>query len=110
MKAKSKAESGKTGPRSGAGKRETQIPTTQPVLSPDEFWGKIAYEAYAKARLWKSAGGGPLPVWDKMRTAIKVGWMKSAREVIRRFQEALMNDGYETEGTQGTDGDGRGRG
>lgn len=42
---------------------------------------RIAYDAYCKARDWKSVRGEPLPHFDQQSEELKVAWAVAAKAV-----------------------------
>ncbi len=53
----------------------------------NEHLGEIAYNAYCKARGWKSVRGEPLPHWEQQDEALRAAWVAAAEAV--RSQIAL---------------------
>lgn len=50
-------------------------------------YGKIAYEAYCKARDWKSVKGEPLPHFEQQSPELQKAWMDAGEAVA----EAVRN-------------------
>lgn len=46
-------------------------------------YAKIAYEAYCKARQWKSVKGEPLPHFDAQSIELQDAWWEAA-EAVRK--------------------------
>ena len=46
-----------------------------------EQLGKLAYNAYGKARDWKVVGGGPMPRWYDQAAELKAAWIAAAAAV-----------------------------
>ncbi len=55
--------------------------------------GQVAYEAYCKAREWKSFDGDVLPQWLDVKPEIKIAWEYSATTTL---QEWLSNNKFVT--------------
>jgi hypothetical protein len=47
----------------------------------NERLGEIAYNAYCKARGWKSVRGEPLPHWGQQDEALRAAWVAGADAV-----------------------------
>lgn len=45
-------------------------------------YGKLAYEAYCKARDWKSVKGEPLPHFEQQSPELQEAWQKAAQAVV----------------------------
>lgn len=54
-----------------------------PVQADDWKLGKVAYEAYRKARRGKSMDMSKIPPWEDAQTYIQVAWIKSAVAVAK---------------------------
>jgi hypothetical protein len=46
-----------------------------------EQLGRIAYNAYGKARDWKVVGGGTMPRWDEQSDELRAAWRDAAAAV-----------------------------
>lgn len=53
-------------------------------------YAKIAYDAYCKARDWKSVRGEPLPHFEQQSPELQKAWFDAAAAVI---DELLKADG-----------------
>ena len=54
--------------------------------------GKIAYDAGAAERGWKSFNGDPLPQWDEVKPEIKVAWAAAAEASIEAFKASQLKE------------------
>lgn len=49
-------------------------------------YGKIAYEAYCKAREWKSVRGEPLPHFEQQSLELRNAWEAAAKAVSEEIR------------------------
>ena len=50
--------------------------------------GQIAYDAYCKARSWKSVRGEPLPQFAEQTPELREAWEQAARAVAEQIRNA----------------------
>ena len=51
-------------------------------------WGKIAFNAYVKAKSGTTYDGKPIPKWEELGDDVRSAWTASAMTIYRAVQSA----------------------